>query len=415
MSYTTVPFYSPEESLRLIMGKWKLTGQNYPVWKLHFDNVLRGQDKLYVINKALSRPKSNAPEEEFAEYFRFMADESDVMSILSFSASPEFTVDLRVKFYHEVVKGIENQIGSEYPDSFQNYPNTQHETSQLPSSDNDVIPENVQTTQKGSRVDSWDTREDMVLMSSWIFVSEDAARGKNQRKGKLWTRVQEQYDATRTENPEGLSVRNENQIKGRWQRLNQYANKWIGAYKEAYRQKTSGMSTTDVENMAHQIYEASGAKFTHLKSCVNIPSGSYSYIGRQPVHARSMKRVTKKVVEARKKSRTTEEGDSVDMNQESPGGGSTIQRPVGRDATKKKGKGKASQSSSISNDFSENIRALTITRNNELEIMRKKVAFDQENFQSMQDHKMLRVLMSKDNLSPAEEDLKARLMAKLYG
>ncbi|KAJ9566849.1 hypothetical protein OSB04_002815 [Centaurea solstitialis] len=111
MSYTTVPFYSPEESLRLIMGKWKLTGQNYPVWKLHFDNVLRGQDKLYVINKPLSRPKSNAPEEEFAEYFRFMADESDVMSILSFSASPEFTVDLRVKFCHEVVKGIENQIG----------------------------------------------------------------------------------------------------------------------------------------------------------------------------------------------------------------------------------------------------------------------------------------------------------------
>ncbi|KAJ9535999.1 hypothetical protein OSB04_un000841 [Centaurea solstitialis] len=111
MSYTTVPFYSPEESLRLIMGKWKLTGQNYPVWKLHFDNVLRGQDKLYVINKPLSRPKSNAPEKEFAEYFRFMADESDVMSILSFSASPEFTVDLRVKFCHEVVKGIENQIG----------------------------------------------------------------------------------------------------------------------------------------------------------------------------------------------------------------------------------------------------------------------------------------------------------------
>ncbi|KAJ9544308.1 hypothetical protein OSB04_024015 [Centaurea solstitialis] len=111
MSYTTVPFYSPEESLRLIMGKWKLTGQNYPVWKLHFDNVLRGQDKLYVIHKPLSRPKSNAPEEEFAEYFRFMADESDVMSILSFSASPEFTVDIRVKFCHEVVKGIENQIG----------------------------------------------------------------------------------------------------------------------------------------------------------------------------------------------------------------------------------------------------------------------------------------------------------------
>ncbi|KAJ9557211.1 hypothetical protein OSB04_011825, partial [Centaurea solstitialis] len=111
MSYTTVPFYSPEESLRLIMGKWKLTGQNFPVWKLHLENVLRAQGKLYVIDKPLSQPKSNAPEKEFVEYFKFMADESDVMSILSFSASPEFTVDLRVKFCREVVKGIEDQVG----------------------------------------------------------------------------------------------------------------------------------------------------------------------------------------------------------------------------------------------------------------------------------------------------------------
>ncbi|KAJ9554080.1 hypothetical protein OSB04_018125 [Centaurea solstitialis] len=111
MSYTTVPFYSPEESLRLIMGKWKLTGQNFPVWKLHLENVLRAQGKVYVIDKPLSRPKSNAPEKEFAEYFKFMADESDVMSIMSFSASLEYTVDLKVKFCHEVVKSIEDQVG----------------------------------------------------------------------------------------------------------------------------------------------------------------------------------------------------------------------------------------------------------------------------------------------------------------
>ncbi|KAJ9544388.1 hypothetical protein OSB04_024095 [Centaurea solstitialis] len=40
-----------------------------------------------------------------------MADESDVMSILSFSILPEFTAHLRVKFYHEVMKDIENQVG----------------------------------------------------------------------------------------------------------------------------------------------------------------------------------------------------------------------------------------------------------------------------------------------------------------
>ncbi|KAJ9565638.1 hypothetical protein OSB04_001604 [Centaurea solstitialis] len=111
MSPISIPFYSLEESLRLIMGKWKLTGQNFPVWKLHLQNVLSAQGKLYVINKPMSRPKSNAPEEEFAEYFRFMADESDVMSILIFSMSPEFTGDLRVKFCHEVVKNVENQLG----------------------------------------------------------------------------------------------------------------------------------------------------------------------------------------------------------------------------------------------------------------------------------------------------------------
>ncbi|KAJ9552498.1 hypothetical protein OSB04_016543 [Centaurea solstitialis] len=111
MSPISIPFYSPEESLRLIMGKWKLMGQNFPVWKLHLQNVLSAQGKLYVINKPMSRPKSNAPEEEFAEYFRFMADESDVMSILIFSMSPEFTGDLRDKFCYEVVKNVENQLG----------------------------------------------------------------------------------------------------------------------------------------------------------------------------------------------------------------------------------------------------------------------------------------------------------------
>ncbi|KAJ9558488.1 hypothetical protein OSB04_013102 [Centaurea solstitialis] len=111
MSPISIPFYSPEESLRLITGKWKLTGQNFPVWKLHLQNVLSSQGKLYVINKPMSRPRSNAPEEEFAEYFRFMADESDVMSVLVFSMSPEFTGDLREKFCHEVVRNVENQLG----------------------------------------------------------------------------------------------------------------------------------------------------------------------------------------------------------------------------------------------------------------------------------------------------------------
>ncbi|KAJ9552945.1 hypothetical protein OSB04_016990 [Centaurea solstitialis] len=106
MSKSVVPFYTPEESLRLINGKWKLTGQNFPVWKMHLDN-----GNLYILEKPVSRPKSNSPEEEFAQYFKYLADESDVMSILIFSISPEFLGDLRDKSCHEVVKDIENQLG----------------------------------------------------------------------------------------------------------------------------------------------------------------------------------------------------------------------------------------------------------------------------------------------------------------
>ncbi|KAJ9539153.1 hypothetical protein OSB04_031886 [Centaurea solstitialis] len=111
ISSNPVPFYTPEESLRLINGKWKLTGQNFPIWKMHLDNVLSAQGKLYILEKPVSRPKSNSPEEEFAKYFKYLADESDVMSIMIFSISPEFSGDLRDNSCHEVVKDIENQLG----------------------------------------------------------------------------------------------------------------------------------------------------------------------------------------------------------------------------------------------------------------------------------------------------------------
>ncbi|KAJ9538856.1 hypothetical protein OSB04_031589 [Centaurea solstitialis] len=111
MSKSVIPFYTPEESLRLINCKWKLTGQNFPVWKMHLDNILRAQGKLHVLEKPVSRPESNSPERDFTQYFKYLEDESDVMSILIFSTSPEFTGDLRVKSCYQVVKDIKDQLG----------------------------------------------------------------------------------------------------------------------------------------------------------------------------------------------------------------------------------------------------------------------------------------------------------------
>ena len=69
-------------------------------------------------------------------------------------------------------------------------------------------------------------------------------------------------------------------------------------------------------------------------------------------------------------SRTSEEGDYyVETNQELPNvGGSKFQRPMGKDAAKRKGKGKASQSS-LAPDYSEEFRSLNITRNSDIEIV----------------------------------------------
>ncbi|KAJ9545152.1 hypothetical protein OSB04_024859 [Centaurea solstitialis] len=83
MSKSVIPFYTPEESLRLINCKWKLTCQNFQF------------GKCTLTMSCMHR----------------VSYESGVMSIPIFSTSPEFTGDLRIKSCHEVVKDMENQLG----------------------------------------------------------------------------------------------------------------------------------------------------------------------------------------------------------------------------------------------------------------------------------------------------------------
>lgn len=187
-------------------------------------------------------------------------------------------------------------------------------------------------------------------MAAWCHVSSDSTRGNNQRKSSVWARICKMYEQTRSENPKDIGPRNENQMKGRFKRLSENGSKWVAAYRAAYSRKTSGMNLKDVELEAHKIYEADGSKFLDLtvfnevmcknpKWMLNIDrdnTGSHPMDGEPNEESGG----------STKRSRTTEEGEYVvHSNQETPtSGGSTIQRPIGRDAAKKKGKGKASQS-----------------------------------------------------------------------
>ncbi|KAJ9546804.1 hypothetical protein OSB04_019347 [Centaurea solstitialis] len=280
-------------------------------------------------------------------------------------------------------------LNSQDPNSSQYYSNPQHEKSEFFMYNNQVsIPENTQTPQKSSKAAKRETREDIVLMSGWIYVSVEPIQGKNQKIQTFWSRVKNYYDETRAENPEGLGIRNENQMKSRHARLNEAANKLVAEYREAYRQKRSGMSTKDAEKEAYAIFLEHNTTRSRPEYEVDDEESGGST----------------------KRSRTSEGDYSVETNKEIPNSGvSKVQRPMGRDAAKKKGKGKASQSFVVPDYYAE-FHSLNITKKIEVEMMSKKMEFENDKAQ----HKTLHILLANENLSPGEEAVEQRLL-KFYG
>ncbi|KAD5960503.1 hypothetical protein E3N88_11975 [Mikania micrantha] len=211
---------------------------------------------------------------------------------------------------------------------------------------------------------------------------------KTRKKSSLWTEVKKLYDETQAENPEKLDRRNEDQMKGRFKRLNQNAQKWVSACREAYRRGRSGISQKDMETLE-----------LHHDTTRSRPE---------------CERENEESGGSTKRSRTTEEGDY--SNPETPNsGGSTIQRPIGRDATKK-GKGK------ISSEFFDGIRALRLTRDNEVEVMNKRVELELQKEQKKDERDLkkmqllyLNTFLKRENLSVDEENMKHILIAKFYG
>ncbi|CAI9295333.1 unnamed protein product [Lactuca saligna] len=174
---------------------------------------------------------------------------------------------------------------------------------------------------KNPRGDKWDADEDIVLMSAYCIVSENERRGKNQKKTSIWAQVKELYDANQVENPGKLGNRNIAQMKGRYKRLNESAGKW-------------DLQLDHDATRSRPEYEVDDEE-----------SGGST-----------------------KRSRFTEKGDyCVQSNIEGESiGGSTIKRPTGRDAAKRKEKGKSS------NEVVAELRAMRLSRDSEVEVMKKK-------------------------------------------
>ncbi|XP_022040287.1 glutathione S-transferase T3-like [Helianthus annuus] len=241
-------------------------------------------------------------------------------------------------------------------------------------------------------------------MSSWCLASENKIRGKNQRSMALWAEVKKLYDEAQAENLEKLGVRNVEQMKGRYKRLNESVQKWVGAYREAYRRVKSGMSQRDIEGEAHKIYEHEAkSKFTDSVVFNEVMCKHPKW--ELQIHrdtTRSRPECEMEEVESggsTKRSRTTKEGNY--SKPETPNsGGSTIQRPTGRDAAKKRVK----------------------VRDTENELFKRKLDLEQEKLRQKDERdtkKMqllhLNTLLAKDHLAPQDEDMKNFLMLKFYG
>ncbi|KAL4587891.1 hypothetical protein LXL04_000767 [Taraxacum kok-saghyz] len=130
-------------------------------------------------------------------------------------------------------------------------------------------------------------------------------------------------------------------MKGRYNRLSKNAQKWVGAYQEAYPRRKSGMSQKDIENDAHTIYEANGNKKFLDLVVFNTVMCKMPKCSLQQIYNTTRPRPVCDVDNEEsgngtKRSRTTEEWDY--SNPETPtSGGTTSQRPAGRDVDKRKG------------------------------------------------------------------------------
>nr|KAJ0204614.1 hypothetical protein LSAT_V11C500254190 [Lactuca sativa] len=124
------------------------------------------------------------------------------------------------------------------------------------------------------------------------------------------------------------------------------------------------------------------------------------------------------------RSRSSEKGDhSVHSTREVPNstpnsGGLTSHPSTSRDASKMEGKCMASQSSLSPNEIVVELRAMRVTRDNEVEVMRKRLDLEQkkeERKTKKMHHMHLNTLLAKEHLSPKDEDMKCHLLAMLYG
>lgn len=308
-------------------------------------------------------------------------------------------------------------------------PNSQNESNVITSQDNITQPSPSTITKKTRKKKSenapWREKEDEALMSSWLMASTNAIVGKNQTQITRWLKVLQLYDEIRNENPSEIGPRNSEALRQRYRVLSANASKWISCYKSILsRPRKSGTNDQDLENAAQELYqEEYKSRYVDLKLFKNffsqLPKWSLEIDEQQHVELNANEVTLEESGGSSKRSRVNESDES---NPPTP---PSITRPEGRDAAKKKRNGKDKAcTSSINNEYLEKIDALSVNMAKDHDLLRRKLEMEEKRLDlemkktemqpSIMEMTLFNTLLSKQSLTPSEESMKEKLIAKYY-
>ncbi|KEH29144.1 hypothetical protein MTR_4g036435 [Medicago truncatula] len=184
--------------------------------------------------------------------------------------------------------------------------------------DNEVAPTPEDTTPKSKRNQqpSWNTEQNLVLISGWIKYGTCSVVGRNQTSESYWGKIAEYCN----EHCSFDSPRDVVACRNRFNYMNKLINKWVGAYDSAKRMQGSGWSEDDVFKKAQELYGCGkNVQFTLMEE--------WRALRDQPRYGSQV-------------GGNVDSGSSGSKRSYEDSVGSSA-RPMGRDAAKKKGKKKS--------------------------------------------------------------------------
>ncbi|XP_019149839.1 PREDICTED: glutathione S-transferase T2-like [Ipomoea nil] len=230
----------------------------------------------------------------------------------------------------------------------------------------------------------WTNKDDMLLCSAWLNISKDSAVGNDQSGNSFWNRIVEFYNQYRRQ-PE-QARRNKQALLNRWGKINHSVSKFVDYYEQILNRRESGLNEADKRNRAMQLYneiEKENFIFLHAWEVLRNEEKWCSQAGRGiDVHLTGGPKRTKNTESGKF---TSSSSNTFSQSSETPCVGVPSPRPLGRDASKAKGKRKQSPTqSTVSESYGEQVEKQMTVEMEKVNLMKQYMKRQEERLQQQQ-------------------------------